>query len=402
MSTDDVGLRLAAGRAVAGEALPYLRTALFAMVPVVTTAVPACAVDRRWRMYVNPDHVLALTVDEVAGLWLHELGHVLHGHAERWRLLLEPETRQARFAVAADAAVNEVLTESSITLAPGRATIWSDIPGARPGLTAEQLYRLLPESPNGPNGDCGSGVSGGPRPWDRDDADDGEPDGTVDEGRAEMIRRQVAHEIRIRQRSIGDVPAGLLRLAEQILVPLVDWRRELNSVVSRARATVAGLRDYTFTRMSRRAASSPGVVLPAMRRPRPPRLDVVIDTSASVSATMLAQVKAELRVVITRLRGEYVRVLACDAAARESRRVRDVDDIELRGGGGTDLRVGLAASAALRPRADIVIVATDGDTPWDDRPPPDNPRARYVVLLLDGDREDIPPWMHAIVVPSSE
>ncbi|MGW4501482.1 hypothetical protein ACWENR_23070 [Micromonospora sp. NPDC004336] len=49
--------------------------------------------------------------------------------------------------------------------------------------------------------------------------------------------------------------------------------------------------------------------------------------------------------------------------------MRRIEDIELVGGGGTDMRVGLAASAALRPKDGIVIVATDGDTPWGDIPP---------------------------------
>ncbi|MER6754915.1 hypothetical protein ABT235_12145 [Micromonospora echinofusca] len=58
-----------------------------------------------------------------------------------------------------------------------------------------------------------------------------------------------------------------------------------------------------------------------------------------------------------------------DVARTSARRVRRIEDIELVGGGGTDMRVGLAASAALRPKDGIVIVATDGDTPWGDIPP---------------------------------
>ncbi|WP_205797182.1 VWA-like domain-containing protein [Micromonospora sp. CMU55-4] len=122
------------------------------------------------------------------------------------------------------------------------------------------------------------------------------------------------------------------------------------------------------------------------------------DTSASVSNRMLAQVKAEIKLIVKHMRGENVRVFSCDVASTSARRVRRIEDIELVGGGGTDMRVGLAASAALRPRADIVIVATDGDTPWDDIPPDRNPQARYVTLLLDGDRDTVPPWMRKIIV----
>lgn len=500
---DDIALRLAAGRAVAADLLPYLRAGLYAMVPVLTPAVPVCAVDNRWRIYVNPESLLHLTVDETAGLWLHELSHVLHQHADRWTALLEPDDRHSLYTVAADAAVNEILGQASVVVPPAKAGVWQDVPGAEPGMTTEQMYRLLLDAPAarqstgltlvpsrveegrhptkitalarrpafsgeptvtvtaedgttvrtdsakvhdrtsvsftvadplpaggfqvdvtcgtrslraeltvGATGheahddepadaetgadDCGSGVAGGRRPWDR--PDDDSDDGSVDEGRAELLRRQVAKDIRTHQRSMGDVPSGLLRLADEILTPLVDWRRELHSVVNRTRASVAGLRDYTYTRVSRRAAAAPGIVLPTMRQPRPPRLDIVIDTSGSVSDHMLAQVKAELRVIARNLRGDNVRVLACDAASAQPRRLRRVDDIALLGGGGTDMRAGLAASAQLRPRADIVIVATDGDTPWNSTPPEENPRARYLTLLLDGDRPDVPAWMHKIVL----
>ncbi|WP_439427705.1 DUF2201 family putative metallopeptidase [Micromonospora sp. LA-10] len=626
----DVALRLAAGRAVAAEKFPYLRTALFAMASVITGAVKTCAVDRRWRMYANPDFVLNLTVEEVAGAWLHELGHVINKHAERWTLLMEPERRHPLYNIGSDAAINETLRDAGVVLPPIKASFWEHIPGARRGMTAEQMYRLLldtpaatelthqeadlvllpdrlragygpgmkiaarsrkgifaghttvtiaddggrtvfdepsakvhdlntvsfdlkPSLPGGiyevsvtcgtdsvqarlsvttpsitllpdnvvrgyrvpsnitiagddtrfadglavavldvdgklipsavtevqvvsaqhvdfrlaavPDGlytvrattsreayeaalpvgvpgttngggdldgtdasdpqesnvnrgelgqenqgdgsgeqrdDCGSGSGGSQRPWEKDGPGDDVDDGSVSEGRAEMIRRQVAKEIKTHQQGIGNVPAGWLRFADEVLTPRVDWRRELHSVVSRARATIAGLRDYTFARVSRRASSTPGIALPAMRQPRPPRLDIVIDTSASVSDRMLAQVKAEIKMIVKHMRGENVRVFSCDVASTSARRVRRIEDIELVGGGGTDMRVGLAASAALRPKADIVIVATDGDTPWDDIPPDRNPQARYVTLLLDGDRDAVPPWMRKIIVAEPE
>ena len=44
--------------------------------------------------------------------------------------------------------------------------------------------------------------------------------------------------------------------------------------------------------------------------------------------------------------------------------------IRLEGGGGTDMGAGLDAAAALRPRPDLIIVLTDGFTPWRPAPPP--------------------------------
>ena len=64
-----------------------------------------------------------------------------------------------------------------------------------------------------------------------------------------------------------------------------------------------------------------------------------------------------------------VTVLSCDAAVHTVARVRRARDVRLGGGGGTDMRVGLAAAAELRPRPDLVVVLTDGYTPWPERPP---------------------------------
>ncbi len=588
----EASLRLSAGRVVAAGRMPYLSTALFAMTPVLTRELPTFGVDGRWRMYANPDFVLTLSADEVAGAWLHEAGHLLHGHRERWTALAEPPAQHPMFNAAADAAINEELRDAGVTLPSVRASFWERIPGARRGMIAEQMYRLLrdvpagsPAAPAGPDGrdapsislspdhlattpakitvrgsgldfgpgtvvalhsdrghpvphtvsavrlvttrlltfelahvnpglyrvevdglaavlpvglpfaevnpqslpagyglphpmaassddfdfepdttllvarfgadglegrpdaagdpaivtrrvlnfdllesleagtyalvigsggqtvvgvfgvdsppaaaDCGSGSGGERRDWERPASEDDESDGSVGDGRAEMIRHQVAREIEEHQRAIGDVPAGLRRFAGETLTTRVDWRRELRSVVSRSRASVAGLRDYTYARPSRRASAVPGLALPAMRAPRPPRLDVVIDTSGSMTTMMLGQVTAELRGIIRALRGDTVRVLCCDARSGDVQRVARIDDVVLTGGGGTDMRVGLNAVAALRPRADVVVLATDGDTPWPDAPPADNPRARYVVVLVDGDRRNVPAWMRKIVV----
>ncbi|WP_276611144.1 VWA-like domain-containing protein [Kineococcus siccus] len=136
-----------------------------------------------------------------------------------------------------------------------------------------------------------------------------------------------------------------------------------------------------------------------MRQPRPPRAALVVDTSGSVTDEMLARVHAETAAVLRRSHGGGVQVIACDAAASEARLVRRVQDVVIVGGGGTDLRVGVAAAAALRPAVDLVIVATDGDTPWPDAPPRENPTATYAVLLLDGERAGVPAWMRTIAVP---
>jgi len=45
--------------------LPYLAHALFALVPVPTSQVRALAVDEHWRLYVNPERVVATDIPAI-------------------------------------------------------------------------------------------------------------------------------------------------------------------------------------------------------------------------------------------------------------------------------------------------------------------------------------------------
>jgi predicted metal-dependent peptidase len=96
---------------------------------------------------------------------------------------------------------------------------------------------------------------------------------------------------------------------------------------------------------------------------------------------------------------QALQVLACDAAVGAKTRVRRVEDVQLVGGGGTDMRVGIAAAEAALPRPAVVVVLTDGMTPWPDRPT----RARLVVAII-GDHaaaEHVPAWATTVLVPAS-
>jgi predicted metal-dependent peptidase len=385
---------MAAARARAAELLPYLATALFACTPVRSDDVPTVAVDERWRVYWNPAWCAGLSVQELAGAWLHEVGHLLREHAARFAELGEPPEHALLFNVAGDAAINADLLDARVTLPPGAVHI-GQIAGATRGMTAEQIFRLLPvRRPEESTVDCGSAVTPGRRPWEPEPSTVDDAGGGIDADRADQVRRQVAAEIR----SAGTAPAGLARWADALLDPRVDWRAELNSVVRRSAAEVAGTRDYTYARPARRTV--PGVILPAMRQPRPPVVYAVVDTSGSMDRDRLTRCLSEIDGIVQRsgrIRGP-LRVVSCDTVTGEIRPVRSAAEVVLTGGGGTDLRPAIAAVARARPPADLVVVLTDGDTPWDPEPPRDNRAARYVAVLVAGDRHDVPHWFRKIVV----
>jgi hypothetical protein len=138
----------------------------------------------------------------------------------------------------------------------------------------------------------------------------------------------------------GTVPAGLLRWAQEVLRPAVNWRALLAAELRRAVAEVEGL----------------------------------------LRALGLAR---------------QVRVLACDTAAGPAQRVSSARQVQLVGGGGTNMGTGIAAAVALRLRPAVTVVLTDGYTPW----PPDAPKGTRVVIGLIGPgAPDAPAWARAVRV----
>ena len=179
-----------------------------------------------------------------------------------------------------------------------------------------------------------------------------------------------------------------------------DWRRVLAAEVRSAVAAVAGKVDYSYRRPSRRAHLNHELVLPILQHPIP-EVAIVCDTSGSMHERLLARALAEVEAVLTRagLRHRQVRVLAVDAAVQAVRRVSRAQQVNLAGGGGTDMGEGIAAAGALRPRPTVVIVLTDGFTPWPEEPPRG---IRVIVVLLTGGpraRAWSPPdWARTVVI----
>jgi predicted metal-dependent peptidase len=392
--------RWAAARVWAAHQAPYLATAVLALDPVVVTEpegldLRGFPVDPDYHVYIDPE-VLAATELPVVGFWLlHQVTHLLRQHAARFPVRAEtPEPavpaptrtpQQHRWNLAADAEINDDLRAGEVTVPP--ETVTPAQLALPDGWTAEQYWDALGGESHA-FADCGSGADGRPRPWDC-----GRPG--LSGIAKQMLGRDVARRIQDHQKRRGDVPSGWQRWAEDLLVPTVNWRRQLAAAVRRGVADVAGRVDFTYRRPSRRAAAVPDVVLPSLRQPLP-QVAMVLDTSGSMSDQMLAQALGEVGGVLRSLGlgRRNLRVICCDAQAYAHQRVLDARDVRLLGGGGTDMGKGLAAAADLRPRPDLAIVLTDGHTPWPSRAPDG---MRVVVGLMDSEGRT-PDWATTVVV----
>jgi len=81
--TADEARLLTAARLVAVEHAPYLAHALFTTQPVAAEGLGTFAVDRGWRLYLDPAVLVRWGPPLAGGVLVHEIGHLVRAHAER-------------------------------------------------------------------------------------------------------------------------------------------------------------------------------------------------------------------------------------------------------------------------------------------------------------------------------
>ena len=394
---------LQAARVRASYQRAYFAPALFNLIPVKTDQIESMAVDSRWRLYYNDAWIAAHSVEENAAVLIHEVSHLLREHeARRHAAAVKNETL---WNTAADCEINDDLLGEGLPLPhdPPRP----DKYGLRNGENAETYYRQLfrPSQSNHANAggqesgdvaasspsacpDCGSGAHGERRAWELSD-DDGSSNGVpgVDPVKAELVRRDVAQRILDRTGDAGDVPLGWRLWAQTRLTPKVDYMATIRHAVRKAlRDSTLGRYDRTYRRPNRRQSAYGAFIMPSFHQPKP-RPGFLIDTSASMQETQLARAVAELGGLTRQLGyGADVVVACCDTVVHDVRRVFNEAQVELYGGGGTDIAAGLRWFTERTNEIDLLVVVSDCQTAWPDEAP------QFPVITIRVGDGAPPPW----------
>jgi len=444
--------RIRIARILVSRDFPYLSAPLYLAVLVETPEVETAQINERLHLLFNPKWTRTLDDRELKGLLLHEIYHWLRGHTgargqEAYSLVraklpgVEEGLAWNLVNLAADLEINDDIPRQGSRYALPRGGVLPENLGLEPGgileaYVKELLKRLEGEA--GPDedgkgikavgnnqagegneeGECSEKGEGGRN----GEAEGAEPNGGGLRGRlkapsfpidlrpapeavarrleeeglglkpglSEAIRQQVAVEIMRHVATRGDVPANLRRWAKERLHPKVNWRAVLRNSVRQGLVTLRQRRFPSYALRHRRAEALDPFFLPGAYG-RLPRVAVVVDTSGSVSDAMLAQALGELKGVLRS--GARVTLYSVDAEVHHVQRVFRGDPVVLYGGGGTDMRVGIAR--ALEDGHDLVVVLTDGYTPWPEMPP----RARVVVGLLGDCPIEPPPWAKVVRIP---
>lgn len=451
-----MGNTIAEARLQASLLLPYLTQAVMALQPVRRPGLNTCGVDKWLRLYYDPEWLDGVSLKHAAGVVLHEALHPMFRCHQRAKQKLgeNPQPWELKcWNIAADGPINESLRESGIELPKGG--VLPELLGLPPHGITEEYYDLLidqmekaaaqegppggpeshgdgqggqqlhggskgPEGQQGSSGDGqgpgdgdpydgptpdrskgegGSSSDGQPKPWECPSPDECDVPG-LNEYDQQMIAEATARAIEEfeKLKGRGTVPAGLRRLAGEILRPRVDPAKELLSRCKYALAATPGYGDFTYQRPARR--QPPGsALLPAHIQPSP-RVTVIADTSGSMEDRDLGLALGVVGQVIRALPNQGdVRVITGDTQIGSVSQVFRPEQVELVGGGGTDMGALIEEAVKERLRPDVIFVVSDGETGW---PAHDVGCQVVACLTRKSSHYEVPDWIQSVVLNPEE
>lgn len=400
---------------------PYFAKAFWALQPIEEPGLGTFGVDKDFRCYYDPKVVAAWGLERCAAVLVHEILHLfLRHHARCAAIGGDPKL----FNMAGDLEINCILTKDGLAPRPlGDDALYPSRFGFPDDLTAEEYYALLLQeqeqgggkpqpggegegdgNPSDGDGDgkgkpkpsqgrCGSCAHSGSEPWEKP----GDAPGQSDLSK-ELLQKAVAQDIqKAASTGRGTVPTGLARYAEQVLTgPKVPWQTVLQSQVRAALERIEGDNALTYARPGRLThalGDFGGAMFQSYYSPKL-TVGVVVDTSGSMSHDAVQACLAETQGIVEVAGGSCL-FTSVDTHAAQIVEVEDVRQIKLSGGGGTDMRVGIAAMQ--QRNVDLCVVLSDCDTPWP-KEATHFPLIICAVTASDWAIRNTPPWAMTVTV----
>lgn len=334
---------------------PFVASILSKRTLLAREDIPTAAVDKRGQIYYNPKWIESLSVPQAVFVLAHECFHVMMQHFNR---IGERDPRKWNYA--GDAVINDTLIEAKIGEFVPEGV---NMPGSK-DKTTEDVYAALPDDPGGGKGGGGDGSPGG---IGSDLLDEGKP---LTESEAKEI--EARNKIEIAQamqaaKARGKLPGILEKLASDILNVRTPWHDILERFMV---SFTAG--ETSWKRPNRRYQH---VYLPSVGKvARMGGIALLTDISGSVSQQEIMYYSGHQQRICQLCQPEWVWVVYCDTNVHKEEMFtsEELEDVQVRyySGGGTDMVAGLDFIEESGHEPDVVVVLTDGYTPFPDRPYP--------------------------------
>ena len=185
----------------------------------------------------------------------------------------------------------------------------------------------------------------------------------------------------------------MVRWAKERMKEKVNWKHELRTQLVNALNYINGMVDFTRSKPNRRQSAFGNILIPAFHAPVP-RVAAIMDTSGSMGDEALSQGLAEISGILKATKTDLT-VMSYDTRMANKQKVFSISKIELKGGGGTSMDAAIIEVAAMKPKFDLIILITDGETAWPTQPIL-NPRVITVLVRKPYGEEAIPKWMKVI------
>lgn len=436
--TADENLHFMAWRATALQLMPYMSDVIFGFRPVACDEVDTFAVDPGLRLYINFANTVEKGARFNAEALLHECGHIIGEHNSLAQLASVQDDERKAWNLAGDFAINDDLRDAGCHLLAAHGVFAASIgqpdyqtpihymnalrklmkkAKAKPGnreATGEAQPGQSGQGTPVPAKGCGSGAGGERGAYELPEGGLGGDAAAASQAEKDLIRVSTASNIRKHQEQhgIGSVPGGFAQiLAEIEEESTTPWERQLGAFMRRSLAVSAGNFDLSYLRRNRRRLNeelrdrqgkvvgriiAPGYIKPV------PTVHFYRDTSGSVSDNALTQATVEVIGISKRLgiRGKDLVVTDVDTKVYESKNFTGQESIrKVKGRGGTDMRRAIEHSCENNRRPSVIVVATDGETPW----PRERPAVPVVVLLINASnsaKNSVPEWARIVEVNS--
>lgn len=367
-------------RVQAARAQFALREVFFATILYGTPAIKDDSVGTACTDMVSirysPKFFNTLDTETIMFVWAHEVLHIAYKHGLR-----RGNRNPKLWNIACDYMINLQLNDNGFKL-------WKDKDGKMlclfdtkwRGMSAEQIYdklqqeldekrkRRKQQSGDQSNQSDQQSGSGGGDPLDDMDTDglhgDVDAPGNMDQEQMAEIERTINQRVAQAanmSRMAGKLSGDLARMVDEILNPKIPWTEVLREYLH---TTVN--HDESWSRRNRRFQQ---VYLPARWSEKLGEIAIIGDTSGSISPNELCRYAAEVNYIVDNLMPERIRTVWADVrvAGEQVFEQGDAFAPQPKGGGGTDMRVPLDHVSQYNP--DVVILFTDGYTPWPDTDP---------------------------------
>ena len=155
----------------------------------------------------------------------------------------------------------------------------------------------------------------------------------------------------------GSLPGTLERLFGKLMTPEVDWTDLLRSALTRKLGVGGGSWEQLDPAMVIRGIGAPGRVSFGAGR-----IEVAVDTSGSITQSMMDRFMSEVGGIIDDVRPKRLVLTQCDYVVHERVECDDGADLQRRilGGGGTAFAPVFKRIAEEDDEPDVLVYFTDG------------------------------------------